>query len=249
MRVSFLPRRRPKIPPRSSLKMTPAEAKKRIAELRVEINRHNELYYKNAQQDVMDDIYDARLDELIDLEEKFPQFASPDSPTNRVGDDRLEGFSPSRHRQPMQSLDNTYSEEEYRAFHQRLVKQLEREDLAYVVEPKIDGLAVSVTYEKCKLVRADTRGNGEEGDDITVNARTIYSLPGEFKASKKTPVPDVIEDRKSVYLTLAEFRRINEEREEAGEEIHANPRNPAAGAHQPVHSPQDPRRQLDIQRP
>ncbi|HKB56672.1 MAG TPA: NAD-dependent DNA ligase LigA [Lacunisphaera sp.] len=226
--------------------MTPAEAKKRIAELRVEINRHNELYYKNAQQDVTDDIYDARLDELIDLEEKFPQFASPDSPTKRVGDDRLEGFSTYRHRQPMQSLDNTYSEEEYRAFHQRLVKQLEREDLAYVVEPKIDGLAVSVTYEKGKLVRAVTRGNGEEGDDITVNARTIYSLPGEFKASKKTPVPDVIEIRGEIYLTLAEFRRINEEREEAGEEIYANPRNLAAGTIKQLDSKEVARRKLEI---
>lgn len=226
--------------------MTPAEAKKRIAELRAEINRHNELYYKNAQQDVTDDVYDARLDELIDLEEQFPQFASADSPTKRVGDDRLEGFSTYRHRQPMQSLDNTYSEEEYRAFHQRLVKLFGRDELAYVVEPKVDGLAVSVTYEKGKLVRAVTRGNGEEGDDITVNARTIYSLPAELKTSKKHPAPDVIEIRGEIYLTTAEFQRINQEREEAGEPVYANPRNLAAGTIKQLDPKEVARRKLEI---
>ena len=226
--------------------MTPAEAKKRIAELRAEVSRHAELYYRQAKPEISDRDYDKLERELADLEKQFPQFARKESPTARVGDDRLEGFSTYRHRQPMQSLDNTYSEEEYRAFHQRLVKQLEREALSYVVEPKIDGLAVSVTYEKGKLTRAVTRGNGEEGDDITVNAKTIHSLPHELKVGKKHPVPDVIEIRGEIYLTTEEFQRINQEREEAGEPVYANPRNLAAGTIKQLDSREVARRKLEI---
>ncbi len=209
--------------------MTPAAAHKRITALREQVSHHDELYYRRAQPEISDYDYDLLKRDLADLEAKFPQFASATTPTERVGDDRLEGFVTYRHRQRMQSLDNTYSEAELRAFHQRLVKTFGREDLAYVVEPKIDGLAVSVTYEKGKLVRAVTRGNGEEGDDITANARTIHSLPAELKASKKFPVPGVIEIRGEIFLTLAEFQRINQEREEASEPLYANPRNLASG--------------------
>lgn len=226
--------------------MTSAEAKKRIAELRTEVARHAELYYRQAKPEISDRDYDKLERELADLEKEFPQFAEKESQTAKVGDDRLEGFSTYRHRQPMQSLDNTYSEEEYRAFHQRLVKLFGRDELAYVVEPKIDGLAVSVTYEKGKLVRAVTRGNGEEGDDITVNARTIYSLPAELKTSKKHPAPDVIEIRGEIYLTTAEFQRINQEREEAGEPVYANPRNLAAGTIKQLDSKEVARRKLEI---
>ena len=189
--------------------MTPAEVKQRISDLRAQVTRHAELYYRQAKPVIADRDYDKLERELADLEKEFPQFAQKASPTAQVGDDRLEGFATYRHRQPMQSLDNTYSEEEYRAFHQRLVKLLDRDNLAYVVEPKIDGLAVSVTYEKGKLVRAVTRGNGEEGDDITVNAKTIHSLPHELKAGKKNLVPGVIEIRGEIYLTTAEFQRSN----------------------------------------
>ena len=226
--------------------MTPAEAKKRIAELRAEVARHAELYYRKAKPEISDREYDKLERELADLEKEFPQFAAKASPTKQVGDDRLEGFSTYRHRQPMQSLDNTYSEEEYRAFQQRLAKLFERENLAYVVEPKIDGLAVSVTYEQGKLVRAVTRGNGEEGDDITANARTIYSLPAELKASKKHPAPDVIEIRGEIYLTTAEFQRINKEREEEGEEVYANPRNLAAGTIKQLDTKEVAKRKLEI---
>jgi len=226
--------------------MSPAEAKKRIEELRATVARHADLYYRKAQPEISDREYDQLERELADLEKQFPQFAVKASPTAKVGDDRLEGFTTYRHRQPMQSLDNTYSEEEYRAFHQRLVKLFGRENLAYVVEPKIDGLAVSVTYEKGKLVRAVTRGNGEEGDDITVNARTIYSLPAELKTTKSHPAPDVIEIRGEIYLTTAEFQRINQEREEAGEPIYANPRNLAAGTIKQLDSKEVARRKLEI---
>ena len=226
--------------------MSPAEAQQRIEELRATVARHAELYYRQAKPEISDREYDQLEKDLAELEAQFPQFAVKASPTARVGDDRLEGFTTYRHRQPMQSLDNTYSEEEYRAFHQRLMKLFGREELAYVVEPKIDGLAVSVTYEKGKLVRAVTRGNGEEGDDITVNARTIYSLPAELKASRSHPVPDVIEIRGEIYLTTAEFQRINQEREEAGEPLYANPRNLAAGTIKQLDSKEVARRKLEI---
>jgi DNA ligase (NAD+) len=226
--------------------MTPAEAQKRIAELRAEVSRHAELYYRHAKPEIADRDYDKLERELAELEAQFPQFAAQASPTTQVGDDRLEGFSTYRHRQPMQSLDNTYSEEEYRAFHQRLVKLFGRSELAYVVEPKVDGLAVSVTYEKGRLVRAVTRGNGEEGDDITANARTIHSLPAGLKAAKSGPVPDFIEIRGEIYLTTAEFQRINQEREEAGEPVYANPRNLAAGTIKQLDAKEVARRKLEI---
>lgn len=226
--------------------MTPAEAQQRITQLRAEAARHAELYYRQAKPEISDRDYDRIERELADLEAQFPQFATPASPTARVGDDRLEGFATYRHRQPMQSLDNTYSEEEYRAFHQRLVKLFERENLAYVVEPKIDGLAVSVTYERGRLVRAVTRGNGEEGDDITANARTIRSLPAELKADAGQPVPDVIEVRGEIYFTTAEFQRINQEREETGEPAYANPRNLAAGTIKQLDPKEVARRKLEI---
>ncbi len=226
--------------------MTPAEAKQRITELHAEVTRHAELYYRQAKPEISDREYDKLERELADLEAQFPQFALSGSQTTKVGDDRAEGFQTYRHRQPMQSLDNTYSEEEYRAFHQRLAKQLEREALAYVVEPKIDGLAVSVTYEKGKLVRAVTRGNGEEGDDITTNAKTIYSLPHTLKADKHRPFPDVVEIRGEIYLTTGEFQRINKEREEAGEAVYANPRNLAAGTIKQLDSREVARRKLEI---
>ena len=192
--------------------MTSAEARQRIAELRAQVARHDELYYRRAKPEVTDFEYDRLKRELADLEAQFPQFKAADSPTGRVGDDRLEGFVVYWHRQPMQSLDNTYSEEELRAFHQRLVKLFGRDDLAYVIEPKIDGIAVSLTYERGVLVRAVTRGSGVEGDDITANALTIGTLPRELKrpkakgsGAKSAALPDVIEIRGEIYMTLAEF--------------------------------------------
>src|SRR5476651_156046 len=185
-------------------------AQQRIADRRAQVARHDELYHRRAKPEITDQEYDRLKRELADLEAKYPaaaKAAGADSPTARVGDDRAEGFQTYRHRLAMQSLDNTYSEAELREFHARLVRLLGREELAYVIEPKIDGLAVSVTYEKGRLVRAVTRGNGEEGDDITANARTIHSLPAELKADNKHPVPDLIEIRGEIYLTTAEFQR------------------------------------------
>jgi DNA ligase (NAD+) len=212
--------------------MTPSEAQFKIAALRGEVAFHDERYYKQARPEITDREYDRLKRELAALESKFPdaaKAAGADSPSTRVGDDRAEGFKTYRHRQAMQSLDNTYSEAELREFHARLCRVLGREDLSYVVEPKIDGLAVSLTYEKGRLVRAVTRGNGVEGDDVTANALTMKGLPRELKRAAQAPIPDMIEIRGEIYMTLSEFARINAAREEEGEERYANPRNLAAG--------------------
>ena len=226
--------------------MIPGEAAKRIEELRQAVARHDELYYRQARPEVTDQAYDQLKRELADLEAMFPEFGSAASPTHRVGDDRTEGFRTYRHRERMMSLDNTYSEQELREFVQRLGRDLERDELAFVVEPKIDGLAVSVTYEQGRLVRAVTRGNGIEGDDITANALTIHSLPRTLKPAEGVPVPDLIEVRGEVYLTLEEFRRINRQREEAGEALYANPRNLAAGTIKQLDSREVAQRKLEI---
>ena len=212
--------------------MTQAEAQKRIVALRSEVAYHDERYHKQARPEIGDQEYDALKRDLLALETTHPEAARAaglETPTATVGDDRAEGFQTVRHRQPMQSLDNTYSEAELREFHARLVRLLGREDLSYVVEPKIDGLAVSLTYEKGKFVRAVTRGNGVEGDDVTANALTIKTLPRQLKGAARDPFPDVIEIRGEIYMTLAEFQRINVARDEEGEERYANPRNLAAG--------------------
>jgi len=180
--------------------------------------------------------------ELADLESQFPQFASADSPTQHVGDDRVQGFKEVAHRQKMLSLDNTYNETELRAFHTRLVKLLETDDLRYTVEPKIDGLAVSLTYEDGKLVRAVTRGKGDRGDDITANVLTIAMLPRKLRGA----APRVVEIRGEIYMTQAEFERLNAERAAAGEELYANPRNTAAGTIKQLDTAEVAKRKLSI---
>ena len=179
--------------------MTPAEAKSKIAQLRAEVARHDELYHRRALQEISDFDYDQLKRALAELELEFPEFASADSPTQRVGDDRVQGFKEVAHRQKMLSLDNTYNETELRAFHARLVKLLETDDIHYTVEPKIDGLAVSLTYEDGQLVRAVTRGKGDRGDDVTVNALTIATLPRKLHG----PAPRVVEIRGEIYLSQA----------------------------------------------
>jgi DNA ligase (NAD+) len=224
-------------------------AKARIHSLRAEVARHDELYHRLAKPEIGDREYDLLKRELADLESLHPDVAregAEASPTSRVGDDRAAGFQSYVHRQPMQSLDNTYSEGELREFHDRLAKLLGRADLAYVVEPKIDGLAVSVTYEEGKLVRAVTRGNGVEGDDVTANAMTIASLPRELRRSRSAPAPDAIEIRGEIYMTLDEFQRINQAREEAGLEPYANPRNLAAGTLKLLDPAEVAQRRLEI---
>lgn len=215
--------------------MNPAQARKLIAERRAQVAHHDELYYRQAKPEISDFEYDLLKRELAELEARFPAEAAAlagASPTARVGDDRAEGFARVKHRQAMTTLDNTYDEAELREFHARLAKLFGREDLAYSVEPKIDGASISLTYEHGRLVRAVTRGDGEEGDDVTANVRTIANLPHELRPPAdltQAPVPDLVEIRGEIFLRYEEFARINQEQAEAGLEPYANPRNLAAG--------------------
>ena len=226
--------------------MSPVEAQARIAALRAEVAHHDELYYRRAKPEIADFDYDKLKQELAALENLFPEAAHAaggDTPTRRVGDDRTEGFVRVKHRQAMTTLDNTYDEAELREFHARLVKAVGRDDLDYTVEPKIDGVAVSLTYEQGRLTRAVTRGDGEEGDDVTTNVRTIRGLPPALGGG---PVPEVIEIRGEIFLRDEEFRRINQLQEEAGEEAYANPRNLAAGTLKQLDSRLVASRRLEI---
>jgi DNA ligase (NAD+) len=181
-------------------------------------------YYEEAAPLVSDQEYDALYRELLDLEKEHPELVTADSPSQRVGDAPLAHFTSVAHAQPMQSLDNTYSAEELVAFYERIQRQLEGEKLVFVVEPKIDGVAVSVRYEHGRMVQGLTRGDGERGDDITVNLRTIRSLP----LTIDTKV-EVVEVRGEVYYPRHAFENLNRQRETAGEPTFANPRNAAAG--------------------
>jgi len=226
--------------------MSAPNPEQRIPELREIISRHDELYYRQAEPEISDQDYDALKRELAELEAANPLLAMMDSPTQQVGDDRSEGFQSYTHRERMMSLDNTYSGDEMREFTQRLERELERSDLTYVVEPKIDGLAVSVTYERGRLVRAVTRGNGIEGDDITANAKTISDLPQELNATGDAPIPEIIEIRGEIFMTNEEFQRINAEREEQGVELYKNPRNLAAGTVKQLDAALVAQRKLEI---
>ncbi|RKX30112.1 MAG: DNA ligase (NAD(+)) LigA [Verrucomicrobia bacterium] len=202
------------------------EARRRVGELRQTIEQHDRLYFQESNPEIPDREYDGLKAELVRLEAAFPELDQGDSPTRRVGDDRLPGFATYRHRVPMQSLDNTYSEEELHAFHQRLIRASGDENPIYVVEPKIDGVAVSLTFEEGRFIRAVTRGNGVQGDDVTENVRGIRSLP---KALSGATPPAMIEIRGEIYMTTEEFQRINGLREEAGQAVYANPRNLTSG--------------------
>ncbi len=191
-----------------------------------EIEEHNRRYYEEAAPTIEDRDYDKLYRELVGLEAQFPQFASPDSPTQRVGGKPLEAFAQVTHRVPMLSLDNTYSEEEIADFYRRVQKLLPNEKIPVVIEPKVDGVAVSLFYEKGRLRYAATRGDGTVGDDITQNIRTIRTVPAQLKGS----TPDVLEVRGEVYMDKKGFAKLNAERAEAGLPEFANPRNSAAGS-------------------
>ena len=222
--------------------MDKAHAEKRAEELRREIERHNQLYYQNAAPEISDQAFDALLRELQGIEQAHPELLTPDSPTQRVGGAPLEGFSQIAHRVPMMSLDNTYSEGEMRDFFQRLQKGLGREKILCTVEPKVDGVAVSVRYENGVLAYAVTRGDGRVGDDITKNLKTIRSLP--LRLPKH--VPQTFEVRGEAYMTRAVFDKLNKEREEAGEPLYANPRNTTAGTLKQLDSSEVAKRPLSI---
>ena len=204
------------------------DVRKQIERLREEIRRHDYLYYVLNQPKISDRQYDKIFAELKELEEANPQLITADSPTQRVSERPLEGFATVRHAVPMLSMDNTYNAEELRAFDERVAKQLGSKDYEYVIELKIDGLAISLRYEEGFLVTAATRGNGEVGDDVTANVRTIRAVPLVLMDGGK--IPDVLEVRGEVYMPTSSFVELNRLRAEAGEPAFANPRNAAAGS-------------------
>ena len=207
--------------------MSNARAEKRAAELRRLIEHHNHRYYVLDEPEVSDAEYDALLDELRDIEAESPDLRTPDSPTQRVGGQPLDKFHQVRHLQPMLSLANARNEEELRAWDARVRKLAGTDELTiqYVSEPKIDGLAISLVYEDGVLTRGATRGNGEIGEEVTQNLRTIKAIPLRIDDA-----PPLVEVRGEVYLPRSAFARLNEQRAEAGEPTFANPRNSAAGS-------------------
>jgi len=202
------------------------EIEQRVARLRQEIQRHNARYFQDAQPEIGDREYDTLVSELRQLEETHPEFRKSDSPTDRVGGEPLDAFSAVAHLVPMQSLDNTYSAAELREFLARVVKLTTRADLSFSIEPKVDGVAISLLYEKGHLIRAATRGDGTRGDDVTQNIRTIRGVPHVLNGI----APDQVEVRGEIFLPKAEFERINHQRDEGGLPAFANPRNAAAGS-------------------
>ncbi|MGH2796526.1 MAG: NAD-dependent DNA ligase LigA [Thermoleophilaceae bacterium] len=213
--------------------MSPAKSQtpaKRAEELRKELEHHNHRYYVLDDPEVSDADYDALLNELRDLEAEHPELRTPDSPTQRVGAEPLDKFEQVRHLQPMLSLANARNEEELAAWVLRSERYLARQgvemgDVRFVTEPKIDGLAISLVYQDGLLVRGATRGNGEIGEEVTQNLRTIGAIPLGIEDA-----PPLLEVRGEAYMPLAAFAKLNEQRAEAGEPTFANPRNSAAGS-------------------
>jgi len=204
------------------------DVRKRIEQLRRAIRKHDHLYYVLDQPQISDHAYDKLFAELKELEGAHPDLITADSPTQRVSGEPLDGFTTVRHAVPMLSIDNTYNADELRAFDQRVQKGLGSSDYDYVVEPKIDGLAVSLRYENGVLVTAATRGNGEVGDDVTANVRTIKAVPLVLLDAGE--IPAVLEVRGEVYMPKRAFAELNKQRAEADEQAFANPRNAAAGS-------------------
>jgi DNA ligase (NAD+) len=209
-----------------------------ILKLRALIKRYEDKYRKEHAPEISDFEFDKLLDQLADLEREFPMFAGPDL---GIGDDKSEGFQQADHKAPMLSLDNTYDEADFRAFGDRLYKALGGTGLEFIVEPKVDGVAVSLTFEKGQFVRAVTRGNGARGDDVTANVSLIREIPRSLKGA-----PDLLEVRGEIYMELAEFQRLNQLREAEGEPLYANPRNLAAGTVKLLDGEEARKRRLSI---
>jgi DNA ligase (NAD+) len=225
-----------------ALAMTHAEASARLEILRQELHRHNHFYYVEARPLISDKDFDLLLRELQEIESLFPDLITPDSPSQRVGGAPVEGFTQIQHSVPMMSLDNTYSEAELTAFFARLQKGLGLEKIDCVIEPKVDGVAITIRYENGVLKHGATRGDGRTGDDVTTNLKTIRTLPLRLPKDG----PQNFEVRGEVFMPKSVFARLNQEREEAGEQLFANPRNSTAGTLKLLDSKIVAKRPLDI---
>tara|TARA_B100001964_G_scaffold60341_1_gene68400 strand:- start:2657 stop:4696 length:2040 start_codon:yes stop_codon:yes gene_type:complete len=212
----------------------------KIENLRTKIRYHDGRYYVDNTPEIADYEYDQLMIELRSLESSYPQFITPDSPTQRVGGEPVSVFTPFEHRVPMLSIENTYSNEELREFDNRIKRKLKDtsqnevsgqvDDIEYVVEHKIDGIAITLWYENGVFTRGATRGNGFRGDDVTTNLRTVKDIPLRFLCADNSKIPPMIEIRGEIYLPDKDFQMLNQGREEAGKAQFANPRNAAAGS-------------------
>jgi DNA ligase (NAD+) len=224
--------------------MNRAEAEKRIGELRSEITLHDYRYYVEDAPSIPDAEYDRLMRELQALEADYPDLVTPESPTQRIGGEPMEGFSTVRHETPMLSLANAFSSEEIEQFHDRVIRGLETEHADYVAEPKLDGVAISLRYQNGRLERAATRGDGATGEDVTSNVRTINAIPLQLEMrGSEQAWPETIEVRGEIYMPLSGFEDYNARARESGEKELVNPRNAAAGSLRQL----DPR--LTAQRP
>jgi len=221
-------------------KLTPEEARKRIEELRQQIIYHEKKYYVDNDPQISDYEFDQLMAELKRLEEAFPEFITPDSPTQRIGEQPVEGFPTIEHRWPMLSIENCYDVDGLREFDERIKKLLPDEKIEYVAELKIDGVSMSIRYNGGKYQQAVTRGDGFRGDDVTAQVKTIRSLPLTISLTED------VEVRGEVYLPYKSFKKINEEREKNGELPFANPRNATAGSIRLLDPREVARRRLDI---
>jgi DNA ligase (NAD+) len=207
----------------------PADAKRRHAELADEVESHRQRYHKLDAPTISDGEYDALIRELNELEEAYPELRTPDSPTQKVGGDISTAFTAVEHAERMMSLDNAFSPEDLASWATRLERDgAEKAD--FLLELKVDGVAINLTYEQGRLVRGATRGDGRVGEDVTGNVRTIEGIPHQLKASKKYPVPDLVEVRGEVFFPVEAFEALNASLVEAGKPPYSNPRNSAAGS-------------------
>lgn len=223
--------------------MTEDEARSLISSLSADLDRHNRLYYIDATPEVSDAEYDAQFRELEELEKEFPELATPNSPTQRVGGDAIDGFEKKAHVIKMLSIDDMFSDSEVEDFFNRLVKNLGTDKIPVIIEPKIDGVAASIVYRNGVLDYAVTRGDGTMGDVITENVKTIRSIPIELPPGK---CPPVFEVRGEVFMPNAGFAKLNQSREDAGLQTFVNPRNAAAGALKLLDSREVSKRPLDF---
>jgi len=226
--------------------VTAEAARERAEALRREILEHDRRYYELAQPTIGDSQYDALVLELREIEAAHPELATPESPTQHVSGRPAEGFAVVEHREPMLSLGNVFGRDELMAWHQRLVRLTERDDIAFVCEPKIDGLAIALVYRDGRFVQGATRGDGQRGENITPNLETIRTLPKQVRRVEGQPLAPAFEVRGEVYLSKAEFDRLNAQRAETGEQMYMNPRNTAAGSLRQLDASVTASRRLDL---
>src|SRR6202790_3050998 len=224
------------------------DIEKKMEALREKIRHHEYLYHVLDNPEISDLEFDKLMQQLKDLESEHPTLVTPDSPTQRVGGKPREGFVKVRHSMPMLSLDNTYSEDELRAWERRVHELTGRSEVDYVCELKLDGMSLALVYEDGQLARGVTRGDGSVGEDVTLNVRTVRSVPLSIPKEKlkKAGIPPDFEVRGELLMPLAAFKKMNEDRESKGLSSFANPRNATAGTVRQLESRETAERGLDF---